>query len=288
MLSRPGARRRLAADAVLLLAVVGLLAACQFLLPPPVRSALYFRHDLTEPWTLLTAAYVHADAGHLARNVLGYFLAAAYACALCAGAGERRWFRRTLAAFLLVLPVLVDLTSYAVFAAGYPSIDLSSKGFSGVVGGFAGFLLVALYAYVRERRSARAGVAVCVSLLLLCLFSVDVRYAGGVRPQMAVLVAAGVVLAGGLTAVESRDTVGSGGRLPDRTRRRTAGEDAAVIALVGAVLGVSMFGLFPDPDAVVRDGVVTNVFAHAAGFFLGIALSAVTLAAERRGEERSG
>ena len=282
MALRRGPRfRRLAADAALALAVVGLLAGVQFLVPRSAQSALYFRHDLTEPWTLLTAAYVHADADHLTRNALGYLLAVAYACALCAGAGEHRWFRRTLAVCLLVLPVLVDLTSYAVFALAYPSIDPSSKGFSGVVGGFAGFLLVALYAYVRERRSALAGAAVCVSLFLLGLLSVDVRYAGGVRPQMAGLVAVGVALVGGYTAVEARLTP------PARERRRAARADIAVVALVGVVLGVLLFGLFPDPSAVMRDGAFTNVFAHAAGFFLGIGLSAATLVAGRREREPS-
>ena len=277
MALRRGSRLgHLAADVALVLAVAGVLAGLQFLVPRSVQSALYFRHDLTEPWTLLTAAYVHADVGHLARNVLGYLLAAAYAYALCVGAGERRWFRRTLPVFLLVLPVLVDLTSYAVFAVSYPSMALSSKGFSGVVGGFAGFVLVALYSYVRERRSALAGLTVCVSLFLLCLFSVDVRYAGGVRPRMAGLVVAGIALTGGRTAFEERIA------LPARERRQAAGVDAAVVALVGVVLGVLMFGLFPAPSAVVRDGAITNVFAHAAGFLLGIGLSAATLAVERR------
>lgn len=282
MASRRAPRlRRFADDVGLVLAVVGLLAGLQFLVPRSAQSVLYFRHDLAEPWTLLTASYVHADADHLARNVLGYLLAAAYAYALCVGAGRRGWFRRTLAAFLVVLPVLVALASYAVFALGYPSMRLSSKGFSGVVGGFAGFLLVALYAYLGERRSASVGASVCVSLFLLCLFSVDVRYAGGVRPEMAGPVAAGVALAGGWTAVEGR--VGLPGR-----RRWAAVEDAAVVTLVGAVLGVLTFGLFPDPSAVVRDGAVTNVFAHAAGLFLGIGLSAATLPGLTAGDATVG
>ena len=276
MTRRTSRLRYLGSDAALVLGVVALLAAVQFLAPRPAQSLLYFRHDLSAPWTLLTAAYVHADAGHLARNLLGYVLAAAYAWVLCVGAGRRRWFRRTFAVFLVVLPVLVCLASYAAFALGHPSIRLSSKGFSGVVGGFAGFVLVGLYAYVGERRSQRAAAAVCVSVFLLCLFSVDVRYAGGVRPGMAGLVAMGLALTGGRTAIGAR----VGLPLPSAIRERATVKDAAVVTLVGAVLGVMMFGLFPDPSAVVRDGVVVNVYAHAAGFFFGILLSAATLAAE--------
>ena len=274
--------RHLSTDAALVLGVVCLLAAVQFLVPRSAQSALYFRHDLSEPWTLLTASYVHADADHLARNVLGYLLATTYAWALCVGAGRRRWFRRTLAVFLVVLPVFVCLASYAMFALGHPSIRLSSKGFSGVVGGFAGFVLVALYAYVGERRSARAAATVCISVFLLCVFSVDVRYAGGVRPGMAGLVAMGLALTGGRTAVEARV------ELPvPAWKRRAAVKDAAVVTLVGAVVGAMMFGLFPDPSAVVRGGTVVDVYAHAAGFFLGILLSAATLAIGRPTAERT-
>ena len=275
-------RRRLGADAALVLGVVCLLAGVQFLVPRSAQALLYFRHDPSEVWTLLTASYVHADAGHLASNAVGYLLAATYAWALCVGAGRRRWFRRTFAVFLVVLPVLVCLASYAAFALGHPSVRLSSKGFSGVVGGFAGFVLVALYAYVGERRSARAAVTVCVSLFLLCLFSVDARYAGGVRPGMAGLVATGLALTGGRTAVGTRVELPAPTPIPVPARGwRAAVADAGVVALVCVVLGVMMFGLFPDPSAVVRDGRVVDVYAHAAGFFLGILLSAATLAVER-------
>lgn len=276
--------RALAADAALVLSVVGLLAALQFLLPRPVRAALYFRHDLSRPWTLLTAAYVHGDAGHLARNALGYLLAAAYAYALCVGAGERRWFRRTLPVFLLVLPVLVDLASYVAFAAGYPSVALTNKGFSGVVGGVAGFVLVALYVYVRARRSAAAALTVSVSVLSLCLLSVDARYAGGLRPGMTGLVAAGIALTGGHTAIVGRERGRrSAPRREGGGERRGVRRDAAVVALACVALGVLTVGLFPRPSALVRDGALVNVLAHAAGFFLGIGLSAATLVVGRRG-----
>ena len=281
MASRHTPHRRLGADAALVLGVVGLLAGVQFLVPRSAQTLLYFGHDLSKPWTLLSASYVHAGADHLVRNVLGYTLAATYAWVLCVGAGRRRWFRRTFVVFLLVLPVLVCLASHVAFGLGHPSIRLSSKGFSGVVGGFAGFVLVALYAYVGERRSARAAVTVCVSLFLLCLFSVDVRYAGGVRPEMAGLVATGLAVTSGRTAVEARIEP------PITARgRRAAVKDAGVVTLVTAVLGVMMFGLFPDPSAVVRDGAIVNVYAHAAGFFLGILLSAATLATESATAER--
>ena len=40
--------------------------------------------------------------------------------------------------FLTVLPVLVNLTDWAVLSALYPGVDLRALGFSGVAAGFGG------------------------------------------------------------------------------------------------------------------------------------------------------
>ena len=258
--------RGVASDAALVGAVAVLLAGLHYLVPS-ARAALAFRHDLSAPWTLFTAAYVHASGPHLAHNLLGYLLAASYACALCFGADERLWFRRTVAVLLFVLPPLVNLGSYAVFAVRYPGVEVVSRGFSGVVGGFAGFLLVAVYAFVRRRYDARVGRAVGLSAFLSLLLAVDSRYAGGVR-----LVVVGPAVVGVLLLIG--DVVAERG-LPARPRAavRSAATDVVAVGLVCVVLAVLTLGLFPAPGDVVRDGSFTNVFAHATGLLLGVALS---------------
>lgn len=51
---------------------------------------------------------------HLYGNILGYLLATVYVYVLCVAVDERRLFRRTFVVFLVVLPVLVGLSSYAI------------------------------------------------------------------------------------------------------------------------------------------------------------------------------
>ena len=264
-------RQRLVVDVALLLAVAAALAALHFLVPQPIQSALYFRHDLSEPWTLFTSAYFHANDGHLFRNVVGYLLAASYTYALCIGADERRWFHYTFAALLLILPVLVNLTSYIVFAVQYPTVEVAGKGFSGAVGGLTGFLLVALYAYMRAQYSARVGHSVALSAFLVLMLLVDIRYAGGVRPVVAGLIAAGIALMVGGIVVEGDVWT------PQRSEWRSVGADVGAVVLVFAVLAVLVLELIPDPSSIVEGGSMTNVFAHAAGFLFGIGVSVTTV-----------
>lgn len=267
VMTRRATRRPLLVDLGLVLAVALLLAAVHLLVPRPLQEALAFHHGTFNVHGLLTSAYVHASDAHLRNNLVGYLLAALYTLVLCQAAGERPWFRRTLALLLLVVPVLVSLGSYAVFQLRYPGTDPVSRGFSGVVAGFGGFLLVALAAYVRTRYSPALGRAVGAGTVLLLLVEVDLVTAGRVRPVVAGLAALGVLLLLGSLAW-------AGALAPTALSDRAVLTDAVAVVLVVAVLSLVVVNLFPAD--VVRDGALTNVFAHALGFALGAATAFAT------------
>ncbi|AXG11593.1 hypothetical protein [Haloplanus rubicundus] len=258
--------RSLALDATLLLSIPLLLTAIHFLAPTTLQQALVFDHTRFNGYTLLTAAYVHASNTHLVSNLVGYGLTATYTYALCLFVDERRWFRRTLPIHLVALPVLVNLTSYAIFQLQYPDADPVSRGFSGVVGGLGGFLLVALYVFVKKRHDGQLAYAVGLTIFLLLMQLIDLRYAGGFRASVTGL----VLLGSGLVFVQYAR---HGVEVPDGKARRDAVITAGAVGLVGVVLGVLILGLFPEAEALVEGGSFTNVFAHAAGFVWGIALS---------------
>lgn len=262
-------RRTLALDLSLLLSIPTLLAAIHFLTPPTLQEALAFDHTRFSVYTLLTAAYVHASNTHLYSNLLGYGLTATYTYALCLDVDQRQWFRRTLPIHLLALPVLVNLTSYAIFQVQYPDADPVTRGFSGVVAGIGGFLLVALYVFVKERHDGDLAWAVGLSIFLLLMQLIDLRYAGGFRPSVTGL----VLLGTGLVFVQYAR---QGVEIPEGEARRDAVITAGAVGLVGIVLGVLIWGLFPQAEALVEDGTLTNVFAHAAGFVWGIILTMTT------------
>jgi hypothetical protein len=258
--------REVAFDAGLLVAVPVVLAAIHYWVPLRVKRTLVFDHAAPATHAYLTAAYVHADAAHLHGNLLGYGLVVTYAYLLCLQAGRRRWFHATFAAFLLVLPVFVNLVDAAVFATFYPRVALVSQGFSGVAAGFGGFLVAALVAYVRDAYGRAVAIRVGLGAVLLALLEVDVIYAGRLRPVTGGLVAGAVVLAT-VSYLRERGRGWTRATLAGDGARRVA-LDAAEVAVVVAVLGVQIGMLFP-ADPIV-DGAFVGVVAHAAGLTLGL------------------
>ncbi|MFB6108422.1 MAG: hypothetical protein ABEJ82_06240 [Haloplanus sp.] len=259
-------RRALAFDAALVLAVPKLLAAVHFLVPPDFQQTLAFGHASFRVYTLFTSAYVADSSLLLYGNLVGYGVSLAAAYALCVETGERRWFRYTFVLDLLVLPVLVNLTSYAVRS---PSATPVEHGFSAVVAGFGGLLLVALVAFVARRHGSALAAAVGLSLVFCLVQLVDLRYAGSVRPPVTGLVALGV----GLTFVPY---VRGGVDLPASGDRRDAVVTAVAVALAGVVLAALLLGLFPRTVALASGETATDAFAHAAGLLWGAVVALTT------------
>lgn len=253
-------------DYILLAVIPTFLAAIYFFTPDILQQALAFDHTRFNGYTLLTAAYVHTSDSHLYNNLIGYALAATYTYALCLTVDELSWFRRTFLVHLLTLPILVNLTSYAIFATLYPGAEPVSRGFSGVVSGFVGFLLVSLSVFVRKRHSRKIGYATGLILLLVLMQLIDLRYSGGFRPVVTGL----IILASLLVLLPY---IRSGIEIPVKEKRRKIGLSIAGVAVVGFILAYLTLKLFPEAGAIVEGGALTNVFGHAAGFLWGILVS---------------
>lgn len=257
----------LLADLLAIGGVGALLVGLHYALPAPVRTELALDHRRVEPLSLLVASYVHADEAHLWANVLGYLAGAGFANYLCRQAGRRRWFRYTFVAFLLALPVAVNLTDLAVFALRAPAVDRPSLGFSGVVAGFGGFTFVVLLVALRQAYSRDAVLFVAQFVVVLLTAELYLIYADPVAPVVVAALALG--LAAPLLAL------GWHGRRVRAGRRELLFAGSYVAAVALALTGF-VVGLFPAD--MVDGNVVTNVFAHAAGFVWGALLSRVTLA----------
>jgi len=248
----------------LIIALPVLLGVIHYALSGSAKQALAFSHDQFAIHTLFTAAYVHAGQGHLLNNVVGYLLATLYTYMLCVAAEERRWFWRTFVLFLLALPILVSLSSYLVFSTWFPSITVVSRGFSGVVAGFGGFLLVALAVYVQNRYSTELGTVVGVSSFLVLMAIIDFIYAGRVRLVIAALLVAGITLQIGSYLWQTDIDLG------ELDRRRIV-QDVGAVVLVFLVLGYIIVSMFP--AEIAQNGNATNIIAHAMGFLLGVVFS---------------
>ncbi|MFB6083018.1 MAG: hypothetical protein ABEJ94_02095 [Halorientalis sp.] len=269
-----GRSRPVVRDLGLIVAVAALLVWIHVALPPTVKTRLALRHEAVDPLSLYTSAFVHLDLGHLLSNVAGYVAAALVAYGLCVQVGDRRWFRVTFVGFLLVLPIAVSLTSYAVIGLLYPGIEPVSRGFSGVGAGFAGFVFVALLASLNRLYGYRVAGYAGLAIWLLLLFEVYFIYVRDVT-----LLVGGLFVVGWGACV--RGIVESSTRSAILPRSRLELLQLAQTALVVVLLSSFVSVLFP-PE-IVNDGAVTNVFAHAAGFLYGIAGAAATARYTRSG-----
>ncbi len=262
----------MARDAALVSSVVAVLVAVHYALPPSVRESLVFYHGRPAAHALLTAAYVHASDAHLFGNVAGYLTGCVMAYVLCLQTGRRRWFRRTFAALVVALPVVVNFLNYVAFAVAVPHFTPVSRGFSGVTAGFGGFVFVAFLGYLATRYDRFTVFLASQVVLSALLAEVHLIYAGRVAAPVWASLGLGAAV---LVAWDARVR---GWRVP-RTRRglvRTA--DAVVPAvLVVVALGYFVYALFP--AEVVTEGRIVNVFAHAVGFLLGGVLATATRAA---------
>lgn len=262
-----GVPRDVVVDAVAIAGVGVALVAVHEFTTPAGRRSLALGHEVLEPSALLTAAYVHADRSHLWVNVFSYLAGAGFANYLCRLVGGRRWFWRTHLAFLVALPVLVNLTDFLLFAALFPSVGRPSLGFSGVVSGFGGFVLVIFLVLLRQVYSRDAVLFAGEFLLVVLATEVYLIYADGFS-----VVAVGVVLSGLFATTLALAWQGyRTGYVRDRSNWRELGFYLADGAVVLFVLTGFVVGMFPAQP--VRDGTFANVFAHAAGFAWGGVLS---------------
>jgi len=256
--------RTVGVDVVTVAAVAGLVTVVHILAPEPLKAQLAFDYRQFNLPGLLTAAYVHRGDQHLFGNLVAYVAAAAVAYQLCRLADERRWFHRTFLVLLLVLPVLVNLTSYVTITAIQPIAMPTSRGFSGVAAGFAGFVFTALLVLLSRTYSWRTTRYLGLGVSLVLLWEVALIYTGGIRLDIAGMAVAGLSLnAWGIV----RDS-----EWPDS---RSAWQDRLVTAVFGCLivvlLGLFVFTLFP--AEVTSDGTTTNVIAHGVGFVYGAGLA---------------
>lgn len=267
-----------ARDVVGLVSIALVLAGIQYYVPLSVRDALVFDHGQFRGYTLLTAAYVHASEPHLLQNLDAYLRIVGFPYLYSVASDGRRWFWRTTLALLVVLPILTSLTSYALLPILYSGGTPVTYGFSDVVAGFAGVLIVAVGRFVQARHSPTAAWVVSCTGGALAVAVIGIRLTGIASAAVTgtVGLSAGLVVAGGwsLTAPHSQSA--------PRTRLGWVAE-TVVLGFTGVVLGTLLWDFFPPLAALNATGPTTNLVGHAAGLGWGIVLAASLHGLDRNG-----
>lgn len=259
--------RRIAVDALGLLAIPIALVAIHFLVPPGVEESLILRPTGVTLLTMFTAAFFHLGVDHLVGNLAGYVIAVGYAYLLALTLGERRWFWGSTITLVLGLPVLVNWTSIQVMNALLGGWAAPIRGFSGIAAGFAGLAFVAVLVYVRDRSDSRSAFFIGLALLLLLLWEILLIYSDTfpVVGTAVTLLGIGLALLDVIGRAYSRGLPRAGhGWLP-------IVRGVLVVGWMAAVLSFLVAGMFP-ADLVIG-GRFTNIFAHAAGFGYGVVIT---------------
>lgn len=263
VLGRDG--RQLLEDAVVVLAVAGLLAGIHWLLPPGSREGLVLHYDDPDPLHALTAAYVHLDDAHLRGNLVAFLLASTFAGLLASLADARRWFRFATLGYLTVLPMAIGMTAATVVGG-----DVVGRGFSGVVAGYVGFVLASPGVVLHRALGYERWVGWNAVAALIVVTGADILWVvrGGLAPTIGVALAAGLLLVLGPFARAAVD------RSNWPADRAAWADLAGAVVLLGAVLAVvSLFvvGLFPAD--LVRGDSVTNILGHYLGLVYGAVIA---------------
>lgn len=247
-------------NAILVVAVGALLAGVHHYVPFDTRVFLGFDHSEFPLHGLVTSAYVHSSAEHLDRNLQSYVLSSALAFGLCWRADEDRWFRRTVGALLLVLPVLNNLTGYVVYTMVFENHRLTTMGFSSVGAGFDGFGLVSFVVLYAKRYSRPAGVLLAVVTVTLLIWSLPQIYLDQIGIQMRHV---GIIGLGIATVTIAR----TGVSLPSVPSVRSGLANGLFAVFVVAVLMFQILLLFPEGG--FRGSENANIISHATGLVYG-------------------
>lgn len=248
---------------ILFFGVVLVLIAIHFILPTSVHEALVFDHSEFDIYTLWTAAYIHVDNGHLFRNLFGY-VASTFATGAIFFYRYRHWvLRRIFLVYLVVFPILINLTSYAVFWYGFEAFGGESRGFSGIVGALFGLLLISVIRLTYDRLGWRSAYGVAGTIIFVVILRMLVRAGAGTPKNIGLCVLgaiASLYLVIRLDYVRHPKSVLN---LDERARL-----EAVLVAGSAVIITYVLPGMFP--LNWVQDDHIVNIFAHFAGFVLGI------------------
>jgi membrane associated rhomboid family serine protease len=229
-------------------------------------------------WTAFASSFVHASPAHLLDNLVNYWLLVAVAYPLSVVAGWRWRLLGTAAVYLAVVPLA---SSWATIVALGGLTNAPTAGFSDVNSALLGYVVVVWFAALAtedgavdaSRRDADAVPAVGVdarwsvvvafgSLALAYLAPSGVGYFPALPAVGALFALCAALVAAGLYAGAGRPRVVGLDLSPERELLYVTAASVAAAGVIGSLVVVP-FG--------------SNVFAHLAGYVVGVAVPLVAV-----------
>lgn len=255
--------RRTGWEDIFLLCLVPFVLIFVFLLPESVQEGFVLQIDSPTFLTVFMTHFVHAGFSHLFNNLTAYFVIVIPAYIMYAFIGRKDIFRRIFLVFLLVFPFI--LSGLDILVLG---VD-SSRGFSGIVAAFFGFLPLTIFRFLKLKLNFDLGTSNSVVLFLFAATLIAYIYAGLSFSVALILVLLGLYL----WRMSKEAKIGGLRFFPSGScSRRSHWMLASFAFLVFISLPFSMF----PPDPVVGDMAV-NILSHYSGFALGFVVPYILL-----------
>ncbi|WP_458205497.1 hypothetical protein [Haladaptatus sp. NG-SE-30] len=258
-------RKTLVFDVALLSLVPTILVLIHYLTSQPLQNSLALNHRNVEWYTLWTHVYVHQplpNDGHLVGNVRSYLLVASLGWLLSVVRSRRRQFWGATCFFLLVAPPLIAGFSYLVLDIVIGVAPRFDRGFSGIVGAFGGYLLLTVLGYVEANFETRDTYYLAGLFLILVAGGFGATRTGTLG---VVFILSAVLLTLGFLLGVYNGAISDGTEIFDWGRNEPATGLLVCAGLFASAL--TIVGSFP--AETVRNGGFVNIFAHAAGIFVG-------------------
>ncbi|WP_280586838.1 rhomboid family intramembrane serine protease [Halorubrum sp. Boch-26] len=226
-------------------------------------------------WTAFASSFVHASPAHLLDNLVNYWLLVAVAYPLSVVAG---WRERLLGATAIYLAVVPLASAWATIVALGGLTNAPTAGFSDVNSALLGYVVVVWFAALAteaggeaiestDRRPPSVGVdarwsivAALGSLALAYLAPSGVGYFPSLPAVGALFALCAALVAAGLSAAVGRPRVVGLALAPERELLYVTAASVAAAGVIGSLVVVP-FG--------------SNVFAHLAGYVVGVAVPLV-------------
>lgn len=251
---------------LVLLAIPALLAVIYYGTSLSFQQSLALDHTNPRLYNFWTNALVHDHRpgdGHLIGNTVGYLLLVVPCWILHIYRGMERRFWTGLAIILAVGPFIISASSYIAF---YEILGLevqNDRGFSGVVGALAGFLLMSiLYTFAQKQEEP-------VAMLSMGLYFGYMMLGLGVLTGRIVAIVIGLLIIVGIFAGTRTEYVASAAELADWG---VANGRLSLVLVVATLVSVLGFAASLPSDITAGSG-LTNIVAHGAGILFGMAVA---------------
>ena len=237
-----------------------------YLLPENIRNIFILYPSNPTIISVFLSNYTHTGFAHLSGNVIKYFVVGFL---IFMFETDRKRFYINMLLLFTVLPVLCSLLTL------YYLPNSASWGFSGIVAGWMGYLLYAVYGYIKEewRIALNANfVFLMVMINLLILLSIY-KWLGGLYGLLLSLLLILIVLIRNDLRAMVRKLVNMSSDFGMELRKswKSFGFIFVKSAIFALTINFLLFGFFDlFPPQIKINGSIVNILVHYSGYCFGV------------------